>query len=88
MRKTLRLFLIGMLCGVAIAAAFTYAFAIPANNYRWKMEIWNRGGAAWTMDMKSGHMDWKWLVEPKDATSRQKRVTLPSSEIDVRTERL
>jgi hypothetical protein len=35
-----------MLCGVMIAAAFTYVFAIPANDYHWKMEIWNRGGAA------------------------------------------
>jgi hypothetical protein len=41
-----RLFLIGMLCGVMIAAGFTYAFAIPGNNYYWQTEIWNRGGAA------------------------------------------
>ena len=33
-----------------ITAAFTYAFAIPANNYHWQMEIWKRGGAAWTVD--------------------------------------
>ena len=77
----MRLFLIGMLCGVMIAAAFTYVFAIPANNYYWQSEIWNRGGAAWTFDMKSGHMDWKWLVEPKAATPRQKRVTVPSSRL-------
>jgi hypothetical protein len=83
-----RLFLIGMLCGVMIAAAFTYVFAIPANSYYWQTEIWNRGGAAWTFDMKSGHMDWKWLVEPKGDTPRQKRVTVPSSEVDVRSERL
>ena len=87
-RKMMRLFLIGMLCGVMIAAAFTYAFAIPANNYHWQSEIWKRGGAAWTFDMKSGHMDWKWLVEPNAATPRQKRVTKPSSEVDGRTERL
>ncbi len=48
------IFLIGMLCGVMITAAFTYVFAIPANNYHWRMEIWNRGGGAWTMD-KNGH---------------------------------
>jgi hypothetical protein len=56
------------------AAAFTYVFAIPANNYHWKMEIWNRGGAAWTVD-RTGHMGWKWLVEPKGGEApRQKRV--------------
>ena len=59
----MRIFLSGMLCGVMIAAAFTYAFAIPANNYHWQMEIWSRGGAAWTFD-KNGHLDWKWMVEP------------------------
>ncbi len=59
-----RLFLSGMLSGVMLAAAFTYVFAIPANNYRWQTEIWERGGAAWTFDMKSGHTGWKWLVEP------------------------
>ena len=84
----MRLFLIGMLCGVMIAAAFTYVFAIPANNYHWQSEIWNRGGAVWTFDMKSGQMGWKWLVEPKAAMPRQKRVPVPSSEVDVRSERL
>ena len=29
-----------------LTAAFTYVFAIPANNYYWQMEIWNRGGAS------------------------------------------
>ena len=87
-RKMIRLFLIGVLCGVMTAAAFTYAFAIPANNYRWRMEIWNRGGAAWTYDMKSGHMGWKWLVEPKADAPRQKRVTIPALEVNARNERL
>jgi hypothetical protein len=57
-----------MLSGVMLAAAFTYAFAIPANSYYWQTEIWKRGGAAWTFDMKTGHMDWKWMVEPKVET--------------------
>ena len=35
-RKIMRIFLIGMLCGVMLAAAFTFVFAIPANNYRWQ----------------------------------------------------
>ena len=43
-----------MLFGVMITAAVTYVFAIPANNYYWQMEIWKRGGAAWTFD-KNGH---------------------------------
>ncbi len=68
---TINIFLIGMLSGVMTAAAFTYVFAIPANNYYWKTEIWRRGGAAWTFDRKSGHMDWKWLVQPKAATPHQ-----------------
>jgi hypothetical protein len=84
----IRLFLVGMLCGVMTAAAFTYVFAIPANNYHWKMEIWKRGGAAWTFDMKSGHMDWKWMVEPKSDTPRQKRVITPPSAVKVRSEQL
>jgi len=42
MRKMIRIFLIGMLGGVMITAAF----AIPANSDYWRMEIWKRGGAA------------------------------------------
>jgi hypothetical protein len=83
----MRIFLIGMLCGVMITAAFTYVFAIPANSYRWKMEIWNRGGAAWTFD-KNGHYGWKWMVEPVPDTPRQKRVVTPSSAVEIRSEQL
>jgi len=83
----IRLFLIGMLFGVMITAAVTYVFAIPANDYHWKMEIWNRGGAAWTWD-KNGHFGWKWLVEPIPDTPRQKRVSAPASQVNVRTEHL
>ena len=82
------MFLFGMLSGVMLAAAFTYVFAIPANNSYWKTEIWRRGGAAWTFDMKRGQMDWKWMVEPKDAMPRQKRVTTPSSKVNVQSEQL
>ena len=49
----MRLFLIGMLCGVMIAAAFTYVFAIPANNYYWQ---WRSGNAA----AQLGPIDEKW----------------------------
>ena len=83
----MRIFLIGMLFGVMITAAFTYVFAIPANNYHWRMEICNRGGAAWTFD-KNGHFGWKWMVEPIPDTPRQKPVIVPSSRVNVRTEQL
>ena len=87
-RKMMRLFLIGMLCGVMVAATFTYVFAIPANNYYWQSEIYERGGAAWTVDMKSGRTGWKWLVEPKAATPGPKRVTAPAYKVDVQAEQL
>ncbi len=87
-RKITRIFLIGMLCGVVLAAAFTYVFAIPANSNYWRWEIWKRGGAAWTFDMKTGRSGWKWLVEPKADTPSQKPATVPLSEVNVRTEKL
>jgi hypothetical protein len=76
-----------MLCGVTLAAAFTFVFAIPANNFHWQMEIWKRGGAAFTID-KNGHGGWKWLVEPATDTPPQKRVITPPSAVKVRSERL
>jgi hypothetical protein len=86
-RKLINIFLIGTLCGVMITAAVTYVFALPANDYRWKMEIWNRGGAAWTVD-KNGHFGWKWLVQPETGVRPQKRVNGPSSDPSVQTEQL
>ena len=86
-RKMMRLFLVGMLCGVMITAAVTYVFAIPANSTYWRMEIYKRGGAAWTVD-KSGHIGWKWMVEPILDTPRQKPVSVPSSRVNARTEQL
>ena len=83
----MRLFLIGMLCGVITMAAVTLVFAIPANDFHWQMEIYNRGGGAWTMD-KNGHFGWKWMVEPKTDIPSQKRVSLPTSAVKVRTEQL
>jgi len=70
-----------------ITAAVTYGFAIPANNTYWRMEIWKRGGAAWTSD-KNGHFGWRWMVEPIPDTPRAKPVIVPSSHPNVRTERL
>ena len=86
-RKMIRIFLIGALCGVMIAAAFTYVFAIPANSDHWRWEIWNHGGAAWTFD-KNGHRSWKWIVEPLRDTPAAKPVVVPSSQTKVRTEQL
>jgi hypothetical protein len=81
------LFLIGMLCGVMITAAVTYAFALPANSDYWRWEIWKRGGAAWTFD-KNGHWDWKWMVEPIPDTLSKKPVIAPPSAVKVKSERL
>jgi len=70
-----------------ITAAVTFALAIPANSDHWRMEIWRRGGGAWTFD-KSGHLSWKWMVEPIPDTSSEKRAIVPSSHVKVRSERL
>jgi len=87
-RKMIRIFLIGALCGVMITAAFTFLFAIPANNYHWQSEIWQRGGGAWTMDMKSGRAGWKWLVEPIPDAPPKKPAIVPLSQTKVSTEQL
>ena len=77
-----------MLSGVMLAAAFTYVFALPANSNHWRMEIYKRGGAAWTVD-KNGHTGWRWMVDPiPDTPSPAKRAILPSSQTKVRTEKL
>ena len=86
-RKMIRIFLIGALCGVMITAAVTFGFAIPANSDHWRMEIWKRGGAAFTSD-KNGHFGWKWMVEPIPDTPPQKRVITPPSAVKVSAERL
>jgi hypothetical protein len=51
--------LVGILCGVIMAAAVTFVFAIPANNDHWRVEITKRGGGAWYFD-KNGHFGWMW----------------------------
>ena len=86
-RKMMRIFLIGTLSGVMITAAVTYVFALPANDYHWKMEIWKRGGAAWTFD-KDGHYGWKWMLEPIPDTLPHKPAIVPPAKVNVRTEQL
>jgi hypothetical protein len=84
----MRIYLIGMLSGAMLAAAFTYVFAIPANSDYWRMEIYKRGGAAWTLD-KNGHTGWRWMVDPMpDTPSPARRAIVPSSQTKVRTEQL
>jgi len=83
----MRLFLIGTLFGVMITAAVTYAFAIPANSDYWRMEIYKRGGAAWTVD-RTGHVGWKWMVEPVPDAPSNKPIIAPPSAVKVKSERL
>jgi len=85
--KLIRTFLIGNLCGVIMAAAVTLAFTIPANSDHWRMEIWKRGGAAWTVD-KNGHFGWTWTVGPIADIPRKKRAVMPSSQTNIDNESL
>lgn len=84
----MRIYLIGMLSGVSLAAVFTYVFALPANSDFWRMEIYKRGGAKWTID-KNGHVGWHWMVEPiPDMPNPPGRVVAPPSVIKVRGDKL
>jgi hypothetical protein len=83
----MRLFLIGTLFGVMITAAVTYVFAIPANSDYWRMEIYKRGGAAWTVD-RTGHTGWRWMVDPIPNTATKKRIVAPPTAVKVKSERL
>ena len=87
-REMKHLFMIGMLCGVMITAAVTYVFAIPANSDYWRMEIWKRGGAAWTSD-KTGRIGWRWMVDPiPDRPIPATRAVVPPPDLHPRIERL
>jgi len=85
--KLIRTFLIGNLCGVIMAAAVAFVFTIPANSDYWRMEIWKRGGGAWIFD-KNGHVSWTWTVQPIPDTLPKKPPIIPSSQTNVRSERL
>jgi hypothetical protein len=85
--RVIRVFLVGVLCGVIITAAVVFGLTIPANSNHWRMEIWKRGGAAWTFD-KNGRFSWMWTVEPIADTPKKKPVVIPSAKTNVRTEQL
>lgn len=85
--KMIRIFLVGTLCGVIMAAAVTFTVAIPANNDHWRVEITKRGGGTWYID-KSGRLGWMWTVEPTSNIRRTKRVIVPSSQSNVPSEEL
>jgi hypothetical protein len=85
--KAIRIFLVGVLCGVIITAAVAFGLTVPANSDYWRMEIWKRGGAAWNVD-KNGRLNWKWMVEPIPDTPRQTPATAPASRVNVRTEHI
>jgi hypothetical protein len=70
--------LVGILCGVIMAAAVTFVFAIPANNDHWRVEITKRGGGAWYCD-KDGHLGWMWTVEPIPERSLPAAIIVPRS---------
>jgi hypothetical protein len=82
-----RIFLFGILCGVIAATALTFAVAIPAANTRWQVEIVKRGGGAWFFD-KNGHLGWMWTVERISDIPQQKRISVPTSQANLHTERL
>jgi len=50
-------FLIGILCGVIMAAAVTFTLAIPGNNDHWRAEIVDHGGGARYLD-RNGNIGW------------------------------
>ena len=86
-KKVRCIFLVGILCGVMMAAAVTFVFAIPANNDHWRIEITKRGGGDWYFD-KNGHLGWIWTVEPISDAGRVKRVIVPLPQANVPRERL
>ena len=86
-KKMIRIFLVGVLCGVIMAAAMTFLFAIPATNDRWRIEITKRGGGTWYFD-KNGHLGWAWTVKPVSDKPQQKRVIIPASQANPPSERM
>jgi hypothetical protein len=78
MKKMINVFLGGVLCGVIIAAVATFTLAIPGNNNQWRAEIFDRGGAAWSVD-KDGHYHWRWTVQPVSERRHTAVIIVPRS---------
>jgi hypothetical protein len=76
--KMIRIFLVGILCGVMIAAAVTFFVAIPANNDHWRVEIVKRGGGAWYFD-KNGKLGWMWTAKVLPERTRPVKIVVPQS---------
>jgi hypothetical protein len=70
-----------------MATAVTLAFTIPGNNDYWRMEIWKRGGGAWTFD-KNGRLSWAWTVEPASEAPRESELSVPTSQSNIRSDQL
>jgi hypothetical protein len=70
-----------------MAGAVTFVFTIPANSDYWRMEIWKRGGGAWTFD-KNGRLSWMWTVKPISGAARTKKVIAPAPRTNFPSERL
>jgi hypothetical protein len=79
MKKMIRFFLFGTLFGVIMAAAVTFALAIPGNSDHWREEIVDRGGGAWYFD-KHGHLGWMWTVPKVSAPAHRTTIIVPRSQ--------
>ena len=76
--KFIRVFLIGILCGVTMAAALTFFVAIPANNNHWRVEVVKRGGGTWYFD-KNGHLGWMWTAKVLPERTQPVKIVVPQS---------
>jgi hypothetical protein len=86
--KFIRVFLIGILCGVIMAAAVTFFVAIPANNDHWRVEVVKRGGGTWYFD-KNGRLGWMWTAEPvSNVRPVKKAIVVPAPKKEVTPQRL
>ncbi|HAK05930.1 MAG TPA: hypothetical protein DCO65_01440 [Spartobacteria bacterium] len=71
-------FLIGILCGVIMAAAVTFTLAIPGNNDHWRAEIVDHGGGARYLD-RNGNIGWTWTAQPRSERGHLAIIMVPRS---------
>jgi hypothetical protein len=76
MKKMIRMFLSGILCGVMMMAAVTFAFTIPGNNNQWRADITERGGGVWYFD-RNGRLGWEWTVRPVSEGRHSPTIVVP-----------